>query len=131
MAQCGITTLELKGDEGKVGERKRKSTFMRHGYKTTALCVFKKKVPRSSHLPAQRPTHPPPSKSPPLLCMTTKSFNPVPLRCHSGDHVLSDGSKSVKQLGLQPGLRDQQVDVDLRRGRRAGGTVVSQRTGIE
>lgn len=46
--------------------------------------------------------------------MTTKGSNPVPLRCHSGDHVLSDGPQSIKQLGLQPGLHDQQVDVDLR-----------------
>ena len=31
-----------------------------------------------------------------------------------GDHVLSDGSQSVQQLSLQPGLHDQQVHVYLR-----------------
>lgn len=62
--------ITVEGDEGEGGrEEMEKSTFMRHGYKTTALCVFKKKVPRSSHPPAQRPAHPPPPTplhSPPL-----------------------------------------------------------------
>lgn len=63
--------------------------------------------------------------------MTTKGSKPVALRCHSGDHVLSDGSQSIKQLSLQPSLHDQQVDVDLREEEEQGGALVSQRARIE